>query len=206
MRRASRDLHGSVPEKSTVALLLIDVISDFDFPDSDKLLTQARAIVPSLAELKRRAREAGIPSIYVNDNYGRWTSDFRGQLDHCLSENAKGRSIVSALEPLERDYSVLKAKHSGFYGTTLDLVLRYLGAKSLIVTGFTTDICVLFTANDAYMREYRLWIPEDCAAAVEPAHHAAAIDYMKRVLDADVRPSAAMDLGVFQQASDDQLN
>jgi nicotinamidase-related amidase len=94
---------------------------------------------------------------------------------------------------------VLKPKHSGFFGTTLDLVLHYIGAKSLIVTGFTTDTSVAFTAADAYLRDHRLWIPSDCTAAVESRHHNAALSHMERVLDADIRSSIASDLHAFKR-------
>ncbi len=137
--------------------------------------------------------------MYVNDNFGRWTSDFGRLLEHCLGSGTKGAPIARALAPRDDDYSVLKAKHSGFFGTALELVLRYLGARFLIMTGFTTDICVTFTAADAYMREYRLWVPSDCTAAVEPRHHTAALNYMARVLGADIRPSTAIDLHAFQR-------
>src|SRR5437016_707453 len=108
MPRSSRDLHGSVPDESSAALLLLDVISDFEFPGADRLFTNAAAILPRLTELKARARQAGIPAVYVNDNFGRWTSDFRHLLNHCISDGVKGEPIALALTPLDNDYSVLK--------------------------------------------------------------------------------------------------
>lgn len=201
MPRLSRDLHGSVPDESATALLLLDVISDFEFPGSDRLLRHATAVLPRLTALKAAARSLGIPAVYVNDNFGRWTSDFRQLVDHCMAHGSKGKPIAHALAPLADDYSVLKPKHSGFFGTCLDVVLKYLGAESLIVSGFTTDICVAFTAADAYMREYRLWIPSDCSAALESRYHRAALNYMERVLGADIRPSTSIDLKAFQRGS-----
>lgn len=194
MPRRSPDLHGSVPEDSAAALILLDVISDFEFPDAEKLLQPAASVVPNLVSLTARAREAGIPIIYVNDNFGRWRSDFRRIVDHCVTADVRGRRIAQALTPSDDDYSVLKPKHSGFYGTSLELVLRYLGAETLILTGFTTDICIAFTAADAYMREYGLWVPSDCTAANDARHHDAALSYMARVLNADIRPSTAVEL------------
>jgi nicotinamidase-related amidase len=201
MPRSKSDLNGSVPDESGTALLLLDVISDFEFPDGDRLLRHATAVLPRLVALKAGARAVGIPAIYVNDNLGRWTSDFRQVLERCRAESSKGKSIANALAPLADDYSVLKPKHSGFFGTSLDLLLANLGTKSLIVTGFTTDICVAFTAADAYMREYRLWVPSDCTAALESRYHRAALNYMERVLSADVRPSTAVDLNAAQRNS-----
>lgn len=204
MPTRSPDLHGSVPEKSHTALLLIDVISDLEFKSGHKLLKPALAMARNLARLKARAKAAGIPAIYVNDNFGRWTSDFRFLVDHCSKEDVRGAPMVEKLRPLEGDYFVLKPKHSGFFSTTLELVLKYVGASTLSITGLTTDICVLFTANDAYMRDYKLLIPSDCVISSNPRDHRYALSYMKRVLEADTRKSALLDLsriGAKAQAS-----
>ena len=198
MGSRNNDLHGNVPDNSAAALLLIDLISDFDFPDGERLAAKAEAIAPALAELKARARTMRIPAIYVNDNFGRWTSDFRRLVDHCAADGSRGRLIARTLAPDDNDYFVLKPKHSGFFSTTLELLLRYLHAQTLIVAGLTTDVCVMFTANDAYMREYRLWVPGDCCATVESRDHEYALDYMRRVLTANIAPSAAIDLAAIR--------
>ena len=147
-----------------------------------------------LAALKRRAKAAGIPSIYVNDNFGRWQSDFQHVLRHCLDEDVCGRPLARLLQPDAEDYFVLKPKHSGFYATTLELVLQALGARTLILTGIAGNICVLFTANDAYMRGYRLVIPADCVALQTVRENTSALHLMQTVLNADIRPSTALDL------------
>src|SRR5438045_8690291 len=146
------DLHGSAPDKSEVALLLIDVINDLDFPEANQLLRYARPMAKNLLRLKKRAKKAGVPVIYVNDNFGRWRSDFRRQVVHCLREKSRGREIVSLLQPQEDDYFVLKPKHSGFFSTTLDTLLRYLGAKKLIVTGTAANFAFLLPAYTANTR------------------------------------------------------
>jgi nicotinamidase-related amidase len=89
---------------------------------------------------------------------------------------------------------VLKPKHSGFYSTTLELLLEAVGAHTLILTGIAGNICVLFTANDAYMRGYRLVIPADCVASQTIRENKSALHLMQTVLKADVRPSTALDL------------
>jgi nicotinamidase-related amidase len=194
MADKNSDLHGFAPDKADGALLIIDVVNGFDFPDAEKLLAQALPIAGPIAKLAARARAAGVPVIYVNDNFGRWRSDFSTLVEHCLEPDAPGREFVSRLTPEESDYLVIKPKHSGFFSTTLGTLLEYLGTKTLILTGVTTDICVLFTANDAYMRDYGLIIPEDCTAAVEPADSRNALNLMRRVLKAEVKPSTEIDL------------
>jgi len=188
------DLHGSAPDNHHTALLLIDVISDFEFPRGDELFEHALPIAPRIAALKRRAADLGIPVIYVNDNFGRWQSKFEQIVNHCLKDNVRGLPFVKQLVPGSRDYFVLKPKHSGFYQTPLELLLKHLGSQRLILTGVSTNSCVLFTANDAYMRDIELMVPEDCVAACNAEEHCFAMDQIKNMLKADTRPSTEIDL------------
>jgi nicotinamidase-related amidase len=194
MPQSNPDLHGNAPDKSDVALLLIDLINDLEFDGGDRLLLQARPIVARIAALKRRSKALQIPVIYVNDNFGRWRSDFNAQVDHCLQDDVRGRPLAEALHPDDDDYFVLKPKHSGFFSTTLDILLDYLQAKILILAGIAGNNCVLFTANDAYMRDFRLFVPSDCVASNSEEDNRHALEQMRVVLKADLRPSTALDL------------
>jgi nicotinamidase-related amidase len=187
MPAKNEDLHGNAPDKADVALLLIDVINDLDFPDSDELLEHALPMAQQIAKLKARAKERGIPVIYVNDNFGRWRSDFHAQVEHCLEDGVKGRPIAELLKPDKDDYFVLKPKHSGFYSTALDTLLDYLRTKVVILTGMAANICVLFTANDAYVRDFHLVVPCDCVASNSKAENEYALDQMRKILKADTR-------------------
>ena len=180
------DLHGSAPDKHEIALLLIDVINDFDFPGADQLLTYARPMARNLLRLKRRAYKAGVPVIYVNDNFGRWKSDFRRTLDHC-ERYGRGPDVVKLLRPKENDYFVLKPKHSGFFSSALDTLLRYLRTQTLILTGIAGNFCVLFTANDAYMCDFSLFVPSDCTVSNTKGENDSALRLMKKFLKADTR-------------------
>lgn len=194
MPALNENLHGNVPDTAEAALVLIDVINDLEFPEGDQLLRYARPMAGRIAELRRRAKGAGIPTIYVNDNFGRWQSDFNKQVDHCLNDRVRGQPLAELLRPDEHDYFVLKPKHSGFFSTTLDILLDYLQVKSLILTGVAANICVLFTANDAYMRDFRLFVPRDCVASNTEELNRDALDQMHLVLKADIRPSDELDL------------
>jgi nicotinamidase-related amidase len=200
MPAKNADLHGNVPDKSNVALLLIDVINDLEFESGGELLRHALPMAERLAALKRRAKEAGVPVIYVNDNFGKWQSDFNKILEHCLSEDVRGRPLAELLRPEEDDYFVLKPKHSGFFSTTLDILLDYLGARTLVLTGLTGDICVLFTAHDAYMRDFNLVIPSDCVASNDPSENEHTLRKMADLMDADTRPSAEVDFEELKSA------
>jgi nicotinamidase-related amidase len=194
MPRINNDLHGSAPDKSEAALLLIDVINDFDFEEGEQLLKLALPVGKNIAELKKRANAAGIPSIYVNDNFGRWQSDFKKIVAHCSREDARGKSFVKLLLPGDDDYFVLKPKHSGFYSTTLELVLTHLGARNLILTGIAGNNCVLFTANDAYMRDFKLFIPADCVVSNTEEENEHVLEQMETVLKADVTVASKLNL------------
>lgn len=184
-------LHGNAPDTCAVALLLIDVINDMDFPEGDQLLTQALPMAERLAALKRDAQQAGVPVIYANDNFGRWRSDFRAQVEYCTRPESRGRPVAEKLKPGENDYFVLKPKHSGFYHTTLELLLKHLGTRTLVCTGIAGNICVLFTASDAYLRDLKVAVPADCVASNREDENRAALDLMAKLLKADVRPSNA---------------
>jgi nicotinamidase-related amidase len=199
MERKASDLHGNAPDSSPVALLLIDVINDFEFPGGGQLLRHALPAARRIAALKKRCRRATIPAIYVNDNFGKWRSDFKNLVSHCLQGGTRGEKIVELLKPDRDDYFVLKPKHSGFYSTTLNLLLQYLGVETLILTGFTGDICILFTANDAYIRDYRLLIPGDCVVSQLQIENRRALKYMQRVVDADIRASSKLNLSELTQ-------
>jgi len=191
--RTNRNYHldrlNHAPDKCDTALLLIDVINDLEFDGGEKLLAQALPMAAALSKLKARARTAGIPAIYANDNFGRWRSDFPRLVQHCLGQKIRGKPIVAQLAPDPDDYFVLKPKHSAFYQTNLDILLSYLGVSTLILTGMAADICVLFTANDAYMRDLHLIVPPDCVASERAEQNRLVLKLMRRVLKAEIKPS-----------------
>jgi nicotinamidase-related amidase len=193
--KKSPDLHGNAPDNSSVALLLIDVINDFEFDEgADDLLASALPVAKNICLLKERTKKARIPAIYVNDNFGKWRSDLHRLVSHCIDDDTQGRPIVELLKPTAEDYFVLKPKPSGFYSTTLDLLLGHVGSRTLILTGFSGDICVLLTAGDAYLRDYHLVVPRDCVSSQSTKENELALKYMERVFEADIGCSSEIDL------------
>jgi nicotinamidase-related amidase len=174
---------------SGTALLLIDVINDLAFDGSQALVAQAEPMAARLAAFKRRAAAAGVPSIYINDNFGQWRSDFRRTVAHCTARSSPGRVISRRLRPTSRDYFVLKPKHSGFYDTTLDTLLEALKVRRVILTGIAGNICVLFTANDAYMRDLQIFAPADCIVSNTAADNAYALNQIEAVLKGNLATS-----------------
>ena len=200
-RSSSSDLHGNAPDDCPVALLLIDWINDLEFEGGDKLLPQALAAAKATAALRKHARQAGVPVIYCNDNFGRWRSDFRALLEHVLHDDVRGKPIAKLLAPEDDDYFVLKPKHSGFHSTTLEVLLAHLGANTLVLTGIAGNFCVLFTAHDAYMRNFNLLVPSDCLASENEADNRHALEHMAKTCMADTGPSSAIDLVRLKKAA-----
>lgn len=186
MANSKKDLHGNAPDKCSVALLIVDMINDFEFPGSDALLRNTLPAVPAIAQLKKQARKSKVPVIYANDNFGKWRSDFRQQVQHCLKSEAAGKPIVALLKPDPDDYFVLKAKHSAFFATPLELLLEHLGTKVLVLVGVSGDSCITFTAHDAYMRGLSLVLPRDAIASMEAKENRACLERLERVVDATV--------------------
>jgi nicotinamidase-related amidase len=181
--------------KSPLALILVDVINHFEFPDGDRVLRQALPIAPRIARLKKRARSEGIPVIYVNDNFGQWRSQASELVAYCLRPEAIGIKFVEQIQPDNEDYFVLKPMHSAFYQTPLDVLLQYLGATSLILCGLATNSCIVCTAHDANMREFGLIVPSDCSASRTPTEHKQTIQHIRGMTKAKIASSATLRLG-----------
>jgi nicotinamidase-related amidase len=196
-----RDPLGLFPDRAATALIVLDLISDYSFDGGDRIARAALPAARRIARLKARAKAANVPVIYVNDGLGRWRSDFPGLVRHCSRDASRGAPIVRAIAPAGDDYCVLKPKHSGFYATALETLLDFLGAKRLILTGVSSHQCVLFTANDAYVRDLELSIPRDCISARNARDTQLALEYFTRVLGADVRVSTALRFGRARQKS-----
>jgi nicotinamidase-related amidase len=183
-------LRGDDDQRATTALLLIDVISPFDFDGGAPLARSLRAAVPRIAGLRDRLRRTGVPVIYCNDNFGQWRSDFRDVVRRSGRGGALDHEPVAALEPRQGDYFILKPKHSAFHATALDLLLQHLGVRRLVLAGTATDSCILCTATDAHMREYAVCVPRDCVAAITPARSRRALELLRSAFDVDVRTAA----------------
>ena len=195
MRAAStRQAPHVARERCGCALLLIDEVNDLEFEGAERIERRAGRVISRLAALRERARAAGVPVVYVNDNFGRWRSDFKSIVRRCVARQSLGREITRALAPSASDYFVLKPYNSGFFSTVLDSLLQRMNASTLILTGIATDNCVLFTAHDAYLRGYRLFVPSDCSVAETAAHHRQALDIIGRIMKADTRPSRGLRL------------
>ena len=179
--------------KQKSALLIIDMINTLDFEGSENLLHNMKPIVTTLLQLKKRAKEHGLPVVYVNDHYGLWREDVGDVIK--LAEEGIGKEIIEQFKPEKDDFFIIKPKHSGFYGTQLETLLNDLKVDNLILTGIAGDFCVIFTAFDAYMREYPLWVPSDCIASEIAQDNDNALQLMHRSMSVRITASTKVDIG-----------
>jgi len=169
------------------------MINDFNFENGEQLYKHTLPVAKNIANLKKQAKQLDIPVLYVNDNYGRWQSDFPGIVEE-MKRSKRGEKIIELIQPEDDDYFVLKPQYSAFFMTPLELLLEYLNVKSLIIAGVAGNMCVHFTANDAYMRNFKLYIPADCSASNSYEENDEALHLMKQVLKANTTPSIDLDL------------
>jgi nicotinamidase-related amidase len=142
-----------------------------------------------------------VPSIYVNDNFDCWHLGFREIVERVREGEGSGRALLDDVMPdVSHDYFVLKPMHSGFFHTSLEVLLRRLEVRRLVLTGFAGDMCVLFTAADAHMRGFELAVPSDCIASMRAPDNERALEQMRRMMDADTRPSSELAFGGESQA------
>jgi nicotinamidase-related amidase len=181
-----------VRHRAKHVLLLIDVVNHFEFPDGKALLRNALPVAPRLRRLKRLARSSDVPVIYVNDNFGQWRSDAAKLVAYCLSRKCAGRRFVETIRPGPHDYCVLKPMHSAFYQTPLELLLRELGTSSLFIAGLATNSCILCTAHDANMRNFKVTVVEDCCAARTSAEHSEALENIREMAAARIVTASAV--------------
>jgi nicotinamidase-related amidase len=175
-----------------IALLIIDVLTTFQFPDADAILQGALRMRDPLLRLKTRARRIGIPVLYVNDNFGDWRSEKDVMIGRCIE--AKGGEFVRPLLPDSEDYFVLKPMHSAFYMTPLEVLLQHLQVETLILTGLTSNSCITVTAHDANMRGFEIFIPPDCSCARSATEHVQALAQLEAMADAKLARSPSLKL------------
>ena len=174
---------------SRTVLLLVDFVNPLDFDGAEQIAASAVEAARCTAALRRRLSAQGVRTVYANDNYGLWTSDFKALWTRCAAQRGAPGRMAKLLAPARHDFVLLKSRHSAFYATPLDILLRQLKCHRLVITGIAADSCVLFSAMDAYLRDYAVCVPPDCVAAESDAERDKALEHMKRVLKADIRTS-----------------
>lgn len=168
----------------TAALIVIDMLNRYEHEDAEPLRASVRSVVPQLRDLLSRARQRQLPIVYVYDNYGEWAAGRRELVDAAL--RGRDRSLIEPIVPPDDAPFVVKARHSIFYGTQLEYMLRQCGVQRLVLTGQVTEQCVLYSALDAYVRHFEVVVPPDAVAHIDPDLAAAALRMMERNMRAHI--------------------
>jgi len=184
--------------RGSTALLILDMITEMRFDAAPAMRRAVAEAARAILKLRDAADSARLPVIYVNDNFGEWHSERYRLVERALGSD-DGREVVARLAPRDGDYFVIKPQFSGFYATNLPVLLPKLGVDRLILTGISADICVLFTAADAHMRDYRLWVPEDAVASETPERRRWALEIMKQSMGAEIRPTGKLSLAQWRR-------
>jgi nicotinamidase-related amidase len=182
--------------RSPRVLVLVDYINPLNFPGAEKLAPAALVAARATLRLRERLAKEKVAVVYANDNYGAWQSDFQSLVAQCRAREDASGEIARLLAPRPNDITLLKPRHSAFYGSALELLLNEMGARELVLAGLATDMCVQLTAADAFLRGFEgVWVPSDCTAAETAQAKAASLAYMKDVLKCDVRSSRRRTIG-----------
>ncbi|MBI4822785.1 MAG: cysteine hydrolase [Nitrospirae bacterium] len=170
------------------ALLVIDMLNDFVLKGAPLEVPETRRIIPNIEQEIKKAKAKGNPVIYVCDTHKPDDREFKkfGWPPHAV-KGTKGAKVVSELKPKKKDIIIEKTTYSGFYKTKLDKTLKRLGCDSLLLTGCVTHICVMFTASDAVLRDYKVTVAQEGVAGLSKEDHDSALRIMKNVMGVKVR-------------------
>ncbi|HWE08200.1 MAG TPA: isochorismatase family cysteine hydrolase [Solirubrobacteraceae bacterium] len=169
-------------------VIVIDMLNTYEHEDAEQLRESVHGMVPNLSSLIAEARERDIPVAYVNDNYQDWAAERPELVARALAGAAP--ELVEPIVPPEDAPFVVKARHSIFYQTQVEYMLRQLGAERVVLTGQVTEQCILYSALDAYVRHFEVVVPPDAVAHIIPELAQAALQMMERNMRANLIESA----------------
>lgn len=168
------------------ALLVIDMLNDFVKPDGALYIGEAaQRVAKEVEAIIDKARQEGMPVIYICDNHRADDAEFNMFKPHCV-KGTKGAEIVEELAPQPGDYIIPKRRYSAFFGTDLDATLREMGVSELVLVGVCTNICVLYTAADARMLNYDVTVVRNAVASFSQEAHEFALKEMESTLGVKV--------------------
>jgi nicotinamidase-related amidase len=168
------------------ALLVLDVINDFEHEDGQRLLASLAARMPALERALAHARERALDVIYVNDSQGEWDGERSAHVARALA--GIGGEVVERIAPTGDDRFLFKGRYSAFDGTPLARLLGELSVMRVILVGAATEMCVAQTAIAAREIGLQVTVLRDACAAVDPRNEEIALEYLERVTGSVVIP------------------
>jgi nicotinamidase-related amidase len=166
------------------ALIVIDMLNEYDHDDADVLIESVREALPAMQRLIDRAQREDVPIVYVNDNYGDWGAGRPELVERAMAGRAG--DVVEPIAPTDGTWFIAKARHSIFYETQLEYLLREQEIERIVLVGQVTEQCILYSALDAYVRHFRVAVPRDAVAGIHPDMAECALRMMERNMRADI--------------------
>jgi nicotinamidase-related amidase len=166
------------------ALIVTDMLSRYEHEDADRLIRSVDRVLPAIVELRERAQAEGALVVYVNDNHGDWAAGRRELCEWALA-GSQARLVTPVLPPEEVAF-IVKARHSVFFETQLDYMLRRANIVRLVLIGQVTEQCILYSARDAYVRHYDVVVPRDAVAHIHVELATAALKMMQTNMRAEI--------------------
>ncbi len=174
------------------ALIVIDMLNEYDHEDADVLVDAVRDVLPAMQRLVARAQRERTPVVYVNDNYGDWAAGRPELTDRAIA--GRGGDVVEPIAPDDGTWFIAKARHSIFYETQLEYLLREHEVERVVLVGQVTEQCILYSALDAYVRRLQVAVPRDAVASIDADLADAALRMMERNMQAEVTTSDDVEL------------
>jgi nicotinamidase-related amidase len=165
----------------SVALLVIDMLNRYEHDDAEPLMGSVGEMLPGLRALIERAREEEVMTVYVNDNHGDWAAG-RAELVQWATSGPHA-ALVEPIVPDEDLPFIVKARHSIFYQTQLEYMLRQHEIEQLVLAGQVTEQCILYSALDAYVRHFDVVVPRAAVAHI----HADLAEAALRMMEVNMR-------------------
>jgi nicotinamidase-related amidase len=171
------------------ALVVVDMLNTYEHEDAERLTRSVREVLPNIVDLVERATDDDdVEVVYVNDLYGHWNAGRAELLERVMQSDY--RELVEPVSPAEDALFVVKARHSIFYETPLEYMLRQQGIEKLVLVGQVTEQCILYSALDAYIRHMEVVVPRDAVAHIHEDLADAALRMMEVNMRAEVVPAA----------------
>jgi nicotinamidase-related amidase len=167
------------------ALVLVDVLADFGHEDGDAMFASFREAHEHIRKAVAAARDARIPVVYANDDFGTWSGDRRRVLDEAR-RRCPEPALIDAIAPERDDPFVCKPRYSAFDHTPLDLLLREREVRRLLLAGTATEMCVAQSAIDGRELGYQITVLPEACAAVDADNAAIALRYLAHVVGARI--------------------
>ena len=170
------------------AVIVIDMLNEYDHEDANVLVESVREALPAMQRVIERAHDEGTPVVYVNDNYGDWAAGRSELIERAVA--GRHSDVVEPIAPRDGTWFIAKARHSIFYETQLEYLLRQAEIERLVLSGQVTEQCILYSALDAYVRHFEVAVAPDAVAHIHADLADAALRMMETNMRAQIVPAA----------------